>query len=164
MREIIDALLNLPPTYGDHPTMKALVQFTLDGESFFTIDWIDDLGRGWRGRPTGAAGEDMKAEDHAESGRPSVFDARPIDKQLEEACCAVLNGVIWDGFNGPTGISTNEALGYATKLAVWVRLALAKDAAQIDGTSTTHFTIAEDGTVTQNVPLKSDHSDGEVAP
>ena len=46
VREVIQSLLNLPPTCGDHPTMDALLQFTFDGETFFAIDWIDDLGEG----------------------------------------------------------------------------------------------------------------------
>ena len=53
-----------------------------------------------------------------------VFDARPLNDQLREACSAVLHGAIWGGFNGPTGVSKDEALDYAVKLATWVQSVL----------------------------------------
>lgn len=57
------------------------------------------------------------SDQHADS----VWDARPINDQLREACSAVLHGAIWSGFDGPDGVSKDEALGYAAKLATWVQ-------------------------------------------
>lgn len=49
----------------------------------------------------------------------TVWDARPIKEQVVEAATAVLTGRVWCGFDGPTGISKDEALDYAVKLALW---------------------------------------------
>jgi len=45
----------------------------------------------------------------------------PTQAELEQACSAVLSGAIWDGFNGPTGVTKDEALDYAAILAQYVR-------------------------------------------
>lgn len=63
----------------------------------------------------------------------TVWDARPINDQLREACSAVLHGAIWCGFDGPDGVSKDDALDYAVKLATWVQSVLAKSDAQFDG-------------------------------
>lgn len=41
--------------------------------------------------------------------------------RLRTAFSAVLYGSIWDGFNGPTGVSKDEALEYAAELAEFVQ-------------------------------------------
>ena len=56
----------------------------------------------------------------------SVWDARPLNEQLREACSAVLTGAIPGGFDGPQGLSITEAMDYACKLAVWVTSVLDK--------------------------------------
>lgn len=44
---------------------------------------------------------------------------------LEEALSAVLNGAVWRGFDGPDGVSKDEALEYAGVLAKRVQAVLA---------------------------------------
>lgn len=44
--------------------------------------------------------------------------------RLRTAISAVLYGSIWDGFNGPTGVSKDEALEYAAELALYVQAQL----------------------------------------
>lgn len=44
--QVLHALLDLPPVYGDHLTRNALLQFTHDCETFYVIDDIEDLGEG----------------------------------------------------------------------------------------------------------------------
>lgn len=46
VRQVFHALLDLPTTYDHHPTMDAIVQVTMDGETFYGIDSIDDIGEG----------------------------------------------------------------------------------------------------------------------
>jgi hypothetical protein len=45
----------------------------------------------------------------------------PCAADLEQAISAVLSGAIWDGFNGPTGVTKDEALDYAATLARFTR-------------------------------------------
>ena len=45
----------------------------------------------------------------------------PTQAELEQACSAVLSGAISDWFNGPTGVTKDEALDYAAILAQYVR-------------------------------------------
>lgn len=40
--------------------------------------------------------------------------------ELRTAVSAVLYGSVWDGFNGPTGVTKDEALDYAAVLAKWI--------------------------------------------
>jgi hypothetical protein len=42
-----------------------------------------------------------------------------MQSELEQACSAILNGAIWDGFSGPDGVTKDEALEYAATLAKW---------------------------------------------
>lgn len=74
----------------------------------------------------------MAAPDPAQIA-DTVWDARPLNDQLREACSAVLHGAIWCGFDGPDGVSKDEALDYAVKLATWVQGVLDKSAAHFDG-------------------------------
>lgn len=41
-------------------------------------------------------------------------------ERLRHAVSAVLYGSVWDGFNGPTGVTKDEALEYAADLAHFV--------------------------------------------
>lgn len=49
-----------------------------------------------------------------------MSEKRPSKADLRTAVSAVLYGSVWDGFNGPTGVSQDEALDYAADLAKWV--------------------------------------------
>ena len=39
------------------------------------------------------------------------------EQELRTAIAAVKHGAIWDGLNGPTGVTKDEALEYAVVLA-----------------------------------------------
>lgn len=63
----------------------------------------------------------MADNPNAHITRYDNWDARPVEVQLREACSAVLHGAIWCGFDGPDGVSKDDALAYAVKLAEWVQ-------------------------------------------
>lgn len=52
---------------------------------------------------------------------------------LRTAVSAVLYGSIWDGFNGPTGVSKDEALDFAGELALFVQRLIRQYELHIDG-------------------------------
>lgn len=53
-------------------------------------------------------------------GCPPDPSLRPADtSELRQAISAVLHGAVWYGFDGPTGVSKDEALEYAAVLARW---------------------------------------------
>ena len=46
VRDLLMALIDLPPSYDGHSKNDAYVQVTADGETFFAIDTIDEWSDG----------------------------------------------------------------------------------------------------------------------
>lgn len=82
--------------------------------------------------------------------------------RLRTAVSAVLYGSVWDGFNGPTGVSMDEALEYAAELALFVQGIIDKKADPTPDCRCGHVRSSHGSAITRCTVCECEQFDGSV--